>query len=549
MNNDSKKLIVFVLISGSILFGFNYFYGPKPKAPDATAVASQAATVQGTSGIQTSNSTTLTNDHKKSSTIGSTKEKLFKIENNLAIVSFSNIGGSLSSFKLKKYNDMKNGKDEQLEMLPARSVATYLSLYTTGTNLVDSAWVNEGITSNNGTQTISFSKQLKPGIKIVKEFSIPEDSYTINTKLKFINKSSTPYAFKDMQYSWGPNVHYLPGELTRIKSGVGGGFNKVVYKFDKTFKQLTTNIKSKENKIIALEAIPDWIAVKDLYFTSALKPLLKVDIKNTVIKDEAGGFVYLGMNLRDMLVSPGATETIAIDSYIGPAEFHRLKKLGMDKIVDLGGIRFLGVWMFYGLDYIYTVTKNYGIAILLLTFLIRLILWIPSNSSFKQMKETQSKMAVIKPRMETLKKIYKDDAQKLNEETMKLYQEYKINPFGGCLPMLLQLPIFIALYGTLINVVELKGAKFALWITDLSQPDKFFILPVFMGITMLIQQKMSAQPSMDGQSDASQKILLYGMPVFLTYMSFSWPAGLMLYWSISNVLGIAQQMLVNRSKK
>jgi YidC/Oxa1 family membrane protein insertase len=299
---------------------------------------------------------------------------------------------------------------------------------------------------------------------------------------------------------------------------------------------------------VALDAIPDWIAVKDLYFTAALKPVLKADIKSAVIKDEAGGFVYLGMNLRDMLVNANSEEAVSIDSYVGPAEYNRLKKAGMDKIIDLGGIRFLGEWMFYGLDYIYKLTKNYGVAILLLTLLIRLLLWIPSNSSFKQMKETQSKMAVIKPRMETLKKIYKDDPQKLNEETMKLYQEYKINPFGGCLPMLLQLPIFIALYGTLINVVELKGAKFAFWITDLSQPDKFFILPVFMGVTMLLQQKMSAQPSMDQQSEMSQKLLLYGMPIFLTFMSFSWPAGLMLYWSISNVLGILQQLLVNRSK-
>lgn len=552
MNKDSSKLIVFVLISGAILFGFNYFYGPKPKVQDAAATAAAQTGVSQVSAASPQAGATAeatgTKTPAKPSSIRTSDEKLYTVENSLAVFSFTNIGGSLSGLKLKKYNDLKNGREEPLEMLPARSVSTYLSLYSAELNLVDSAWVYDGTIASKGSQAVSFSKQIKPGIKIVKEFTVPDDSYTVNVKLKFINKSPAPYAFKDFQYSWGPNVHYLPGELAVIKSGVGGGYNKVVYTSGSTFKLINTNLKSKENKTTVLDLIPDWIAVKDLYFTSALKPAVKSDIKNAVIKDESGGFVYLGMNLRDVLVNSGAEETIEVDSYVGPAEFHRLKKLGMDKIVDLGGIRFLGEWMFYGLDYIYKLTKNYGIAILLLTFLIRVLLWIPSNSSFKQMKETQSKMAVIKPRMETLKKIYKDDAQKLNEETMKLYQEYKINPFGGCLPMLLQLPIFIALYGTLINVVELKGANFAFWLKDLSKPDPFYILPVFMGITMLVQQKMSAQPSMDSQNDASQKILMYGMPIFLTYMAFSWPAGLMLYWSISNVLGIAQQLLVNRSK-
>ena len=549
MKNDSTKLIVFVLISGAILFGFNYFYGPKPAAVQAPS--EQAASVQGSTVQPASTTQAAAQDSKAQmipSAIKAKDERLYTLDNSLATVSFTNIGGSLSGVKLKKYNDTKNGKEEPLEMLPARSVSTYLSLYNPEYNLVNSAWAFDGSTSVDGGQTVSFSKEIKPGIKIVKIFTLPNDSYSVNVKLKFVNRSSAPFAFKDFQYSWGPNVHLLPDEQKRSKSGVGEGFNKVLYNYDKTFKTINTDLKSKNNKTTSLDAIPDWIAVKDLYFTAALQPALKADIKNAVIKDEAGGFVYLGLNLRDILVNANSEETIAIDSFVGPVEFNRLKKLGMDKIMDLGSIRFLGEWMFYGLDYLYKVTKNYGIAILLLTFFIRLLLWVPSNSSFKQMKETQSKMAVIKPRMETLKKIYKDDAQKLNEETMKLYQEYKINPFGGCLPMLLQLPIFIALYGVLINVVELKGAKFAFWITDLSQPDKFFILPVFMGVTMLLQQKMSAQPSMDQQSEMSQKLLLYGMPIFLTFMSFSWPAGLMLYWSISNVLGILQQMLVNRSK-
>ncbi|MFW6210616.1 MAG: membrane protein insertase YidC, partial [bacterium] len=218
--------------------------------------------------------------------------------------------------------------------------------------------------------------------------------------------------------------------------------------------------------------------------------------------------------------------------------------------VDLGWLRFLSVWMFYAMDFFHGLLNNYGLAIIFLTILIRGLLWVPSQKSFKHMKETQKKMSIIKPRMETLKKIYKEDPQKLNEETMKLYKEYKINPFGGCLPMLLQLPIFIAFYQTLMNMVELKGASFIWWMQDLSRPDSLYILPFIMGGSMFIQQKMSqaATPTVDAAQASQQKIFLYGLPVFLTFLSFNWPSGLLLYWSISNVLGIAQQYFVNKSK-
>ena len=225
-----------------------------------------------------------------------------------------------------------------------------------------------------------------------------------------------------------------------------------------------------------------------------------------------------------------------------------MKNRKLEGIIDLGWFRFLGVWMFYAMDFLFTITKNYGWAIILLTLVVRLILWIPSQHSYKQMKDTQSKMKIINPRMETLKKIYKDDPQKLNEEMLKLYKEYKINPFGGCLPMLLQLPIFIALYQTLISMVELKGASFIWWLKDLSRPDPLYILPVFMGVTMIIQQKMSQTTTMSTGSMAQQNILMYGLPVFLTIMAFSWPSGLLLYWGMSNVLAIAQQIIVNKTK-
>jgi YidC/Oxa1 family membrane protein insertase len=162
------------------------------------------------------------------------------------------------------------------------------------------------------------------------------------------------------------------------------------------------------------------------------------------------------------------------------------------------------------------------------------------------MKKMQTSMNKMQPRLKTLKEIYRDNPQKLNEETMKLYKEYQINPMGGCLPMLLQMPIFFALYSTLNSAVELKGAGF-FWVwKDLSLKDPIYVLPVLMGASMFIQQKMSTPPAATPEAETQQKMMLYLMPAMLTFFAFMWPAGLLLYWVVSNVISIFQQMIINR---
>jgi|GEM_PF-637493 YidC/Oxa1 family membrane protein insertase len=581
MNNDSTRLIVFLLLAGMVLFGFNYFFGPKPgKMPASSPRQTASSAAQAQAGTAAAIDTASPEKSKlMPAEILSLQEKTYAVDNSLATFTFSNIGATLSSVTLKKYTDtISTGENQNkfsfsnislffsslfhkksaaeaaavtektVELIPAKSSFSYLDLSSGDSKLNTVKWNFDGIKEAPGHKTISFSTSLASGIRITKEFSIADDNYLVDSSLKFANLTGAPVVLKDYHYVWGPNIHFLPDELLKIKQGTGADYNKTIYPQGNGLKIQAVNLKQTDGKLEVLEGVPDLLAIKDLYFVSVFLPKTKTDIKSMYIKYEPGGFTYLGLNLRDIVVSPKTTETVEISSYIGPAEYNRLKKLSMSKVVDLGGIRFLGEWMFFGLDAIYKVTKNWGVAILILTMIIRLLLWIPSNSSFKQMKETQSKMNLLKPRLETLKKIYKDDAQKLNEETMKLYQEYKINPLGGCLPMLLQIPIFIALYATLINMVELKGAYFALWWKDLSKPDPYFVLPLFMGVTMFVQQMMSSQANVTSDSDSSQKMLMYIMPLVLTYFSFSWPAGLMLYWGISNVLGIIQQTIVNKSK-
>lgn len=551
MTND-KRLILFIVLSGIILFGYNMLF-PQPKpaqktaplaqstagANNATAVPAAAAAAQPAAVFEKNIPASFKN----------TPEKTFTLENDLLKITFSSLGAVMNSYKLKKYSDSDLNKEKkELELIPAPSSYSYMSLSSPGFNLDASPWVSAGAREENGKKIISFSSQAIKGVTAVKEFSVEQGSYIVGINLTFKNNSSAPVALKELQMLWGPSVHLLPLELEKNKDSFNK-YQKIDYpQAGGKIKDYQVKLNAKENKLTVLPEIPAWIVIKDLHFMSSFIFDEPSGIRNVFYKENTGGFAYLGLNINDIILAAGGTENIKLSSYTGPLEYKRLTKLKMQNIVDLGWIRILGVGMYYTMDYIYKITKNYGVAILLLTLLVRLILWYPSQKSYKQMKDTQVKMKVVQPRLETLKKVYKDDSQKLNEETMKLYKEYNINPFGGCLPMLIQIPIFIALYQTLISLVELKGANFAGWLTDLSKPDPFYILPVFMGVSMIIQQMMSKPVSMTPEAETQQKIMMWGMPIFLTFMALQWPSGLLLYWGLSNVLAIVQQFFVNKSK-
>lgn len=547
MSSDSSRLIAFIVLSGIILFVYNLLFPVKPKTITTTPVQTITTDIKQQAKVIPETPSILPAD--KQFKINAISEKKYEIENNLVKLTFSSFGAVIKNYELKKYSDSKQeNKKKYLELIPNKTTNTYMALYSKDFPINEDEWKYIATEKKDETIKISFKYDKIKNIEIIKEFTIKSNSYLLNINLIFNNKINAPVLLKDMQLSWGPNIHFLPADVNKYKDSFYQ-YNKIAYPTkNNSIKQYQINLNAKQDKITFLDIIPPWIILKDLYFLTSFIFNNYMDIKNIFYKESTGGFTYLTLNLKDIILEPKSSDSISIDSYTGPQEYKRLKKLKMENIIDLGWFRFLGVWMFYAMDFLFLITKNYGVAILLLTLIVRLILWLPSQQSYKQMKDTQAKMKIIQPRLETLKKVYKDDPQKLNEEMLKLYKEYKINPFGGCLPMLLQLPIFIALYQTLISMVELKGASFILWLKDLSRPDPLYILPIFMGSTMLIQQKMSQTASLSTESMAQQNILMYGLPVFLTIMAFSWPSGLLLYWGMSNVLAIAQQLIVNKTK-
>jgi YidC/Oxa1 family membrane protein insertase len=238
-------------------------------------------------------------------------------------------------------------------------------------------------------------------------------------------------------------------------------------------------------------------------------------------------------------IEPGATAAVSVPLYAGPQDQERLAALapGLDLAVDYGWLTVLAVPLFWLLSLFYEWVGNWGVAIILLTVIIKLIFYPLSEASYRSM----ARMRVMAPKMQRLKEQYGDDRQRMQQAMMELYKTEKINPLGGCLPIVVQIPVFIALYWVLLASVELRHAPFMLWIHDLSRPDPWYVLPVLMGATMIFQTRLNPEPP-----DPVQAKVMKIMPIAFSIFFFFFPAGLVLYWLVNNILSIAQQWHINR---
>ncbi len=270
-----------------------------------------------------------------------------------------------------------------------------------------------------------------------------------------------------------------------------------------------------------------WIAQEDKYFATAIIPITPIE-GVSVWKEgpEAEIALKLAPQKHDFIL------------YIGPKEYDTLKELnaGLEHIVDFGWFSVVAMPLFWVLKFFYSYLGNYGWSIIVLTIVVR----IPFIPILHKSQQSMKKMQKVQPMMAELKEKYKKDQAKLQKETMALYKKHKVNPVGGCLPMFLQIPVFIALYNVLLNAIELRGAPFVLWITDLAVKDPYYVFPIVMGATMVLQQKMT--PS---TMDPKQAKMMMLMPIVFTFMFLSFPAGLVIYWLINNILGIIQQHYAN----
>ncbi len=371
------------------------------------------------------------------------------------------------------------------------------------------------------------------GVQYTKTYVFHRGSYVVD--VEFAVKNTSQREWSGYFYGQFQRTHFVAkrGFFGATPSYTGGA----IYTPENKFQKIP--LDEMTEKTLKPDVAGGWVAMLEQYFVSSW--LLPRDQHNEFYsRTLEGKYHVLGFkNLNPTKVAPGQTGIIKEQFYAGPTEHKILKTLpeGMNLTVDYGWLTFISAPLFWLLAAIHGLLGNWGWAIIVLTILIKAAFYPLSATSYKSMAQ----MRKLQPKMQALKERFGDDRQKLNQAMMELYKTEKINPLGGCLPIVVQIPVFISLYWVLLQSVELRQAPFILWIHDLSARDPYFILPILMGISMLTQQLISPQ-----MTDPLQRKVMMAMPVLFTFFFAFFPSGLVLYWVCQNLLSIAQQWWITR---
>ena len=388
--------------------------------------------------------------------------------------------------------------------------------------------------------TVSLRARDTAGAEVVKRFVFHRGTYEIVVGYEVKNASDKPLApFAYFQFLRDGNPPSQEAAQTSKIAGVATFTGPAVYTDEAKFVKVSFSDIDKGKQSHAKKAKDGWIGIVQHYFVSAWLP--KGPVEREFFTNRVGENLYTaGVIVPVGSLAPGASATIAMPLYIGPQETDKLAKIapGLELVVDYGWLYILAAPLFWVLKFIHTIVGNWGWAIILLTILIKLVFYPLNHKAGRSM----AAMKILAPKMEKLKQLYGDDKQKLNQAMMELYKTEKINPLGGCLPIVVQIPVFIALYWVLLASIELRHAPWIGWIHDLSAPDPFYILPVIYAVSMFVQTKLNPQPA-----DPVQAKVMLAMPIMFSIFFLFFPSGLVLYWVVQNLLSIAQQWHINRS--
>jgi len=389
----------------------------------------------------------------------------------------------------------------------------------------------------NGDQQLNVDLTLnQDGVKIVKRFQSKPSDYTIGVQYLINNLSYEPW--QGTFYGQIKRDSHEP--LVESSGGIAPYLGAALRETEKNYAKYDFSDMADESVKTSIQG--GWVAMVQHYFVSAWVP--PRDDKNAFsLRKLSGQDVYLmGFTGKNLNIPAGGFGEYQAQFYVGPKDQKTLSELAeyLDLTVDYGFLWMVAKPIFAAMKWIYAVVGNWGWAIILLTFVIKILLYPLSATSLRSM----AKMRNLQPEMTRLKELYGDDRQKMSQELMGLYKKEKVNPAGGCFPMLLQMPVFLALYWVLLESVEIRHMPWIFWIQDLSAKDPYFILPLVMGASMLLMQKMQPMPT-----DPMQAKVMQLMPIMFTFFFMIFPAGLVLYWTINNLLSMLQQWYVNNQLK
>ena len=371
------------------------------------------------------------------------------------------------------------------------------------------------------------------GVEIIKRFEFKPSDYQIGVRYIVRNLTSEPWSATF--YGQFRRDSHQPE--TESSTGMRPFLGAALREKDKNYSKY--DFSDLDDETVKTSIKGGWLAFVQHYFVSAWVPPQESNNRYSLRKLQGSDIYLMAVTGEKINVAAGSSEEYKVDLYVGPKNQDVLKQLSpyLDLTIDYGFLWMLAKPLFAVLQMIQNLLGNWGWSIILLTIFVKILLYPLSAASLKSM----AKMRTLQPEMARIKELYGDDRQKAGQEQMALFKKHRVNPLGGCFPMLLQMPVFIALYWVLSESVEIRHSPWIIWIQDLSAKDPLFILPLIMGASMFLMQKLQPAPT-----DPMQAKVFQLMPIVFTFFFLMFPAGLVLYWTVNNLLSILQQWFVNR---
>jgi YidC/Oxa1 family membrane protein insertase len=501
---------------------------PVPVAPSAPAQATQAAAK---AAPQAAPAVLAAEAAARGETV--------RVTTDLVVAEIDTLGGTLKRLELLRHKDSEDENKNLVLLGPDRGYEAQSGVAGDGGPNHRTLWRvlpgERALAAGTDRVDVRLAAQGRDGLEVQKIYTFKRDSYVVDVSIELHNPRQQPvssYAYFQLTHDGRP----LSDHNTLARSfGAQSYTGFALYSKEKAFEKVPPSDldKAKEH---TTRADNGWLAFVQHYFVSAWLP--HDGLRDYAFEKRQDG-TYAGRLLIPVQVAAGGTARVTVPLYSGPQEKRRLESAapGLDLVVDYGWLTVIAWPLFWLLEKFHALSANWGVAIILLTVSIKIIFFPLSAASYKSM----AKMKLVTPRLTKIREMYGNDRQKMNQAMMELYKTEKINPLGGCFPILVQIPVFIALYWVLLAAIELRHAPFMLWIKDLSALDPYYVLPILMTITMVVQTKLNPVPP-----DPVQAKVMQFMPFVFSIFFFFFPAGLVLYWLVNNILSILQQWQIQR---
>lgn len=541
---DFNRLFLFLIFSMSMALLWDAWHRVDVPVTPTSPATSISSSTQILTAPQNSTPTTKLGLNKADSKITGIQQQtlvgqIIKVKTDFVVAEINTSGGDLQHLEFLQQRDATD-RSKPFVLLQKKEEHKYLaqsgllgSNLPTHNTIFETQAVEYALGEGKDTVEVRLLTRTSEGVGVTKTYLFRRGSYLIDVGYEIENKGGgiiSPVAYfqfiRDKSVPEGGTI-FVPTFTGPAIYTEADKFQKIDFSdIEKSKVKLPSNIDN------------GWIGMLQHYFVAAWLPAGKIQ-REFYVKALEGGLYSVGVVLPVGDIAVGKNFKINMPLYVGPAQTSLDEVApGLGLTVDYGWLTIFSIPLFSVLVFLHGWVSNWGIAIILLTILIKIVFFPLSAASYKSM----GKMRVVAPKLEKIKQQYGDDRERLHKAMMELYKTEKINPMGGCLPVLIQIPIFIALYWAILASVELRYAPFFGWIADLSVPDPYYVLPVIMGISMIIQGKLNPVPP-----DPFQAKLMQVMPVAFSIVFFFFPAGLVLYSVVNNILSIAQQWYITRS--